>query len=203
MKRLLLCLPLLTAAGLALADGPSPPRSPAERLEQFRRDRGLVRKLVEGGLHLASQDDPLKRADQCNLLARDLSQEVQQAVKEHDRARGERFGQGLEKLLVHGVAGNLTLVADHPAPDAPSLSEVHRLSDEALSVLEPLQKEFDRAPGSMQKQLEKVMQALKRGRSKMEEARHKLEQARSRFFKGRPGLKLPPVGKKLKKQYHK
>jgi hypothetical protein len=202
MRWLLLLLPPLTAAGLALADGPAPVRSPAERLEQFRRDRGLVRKLVEGGLQLANQDDPLKRADQCNLLAKDLSQAVQQAVQERDRARGERFGQGLEKLLVHGVAGNLNLVADHPAPDGPSLSEVHRLSDEALSVMEPLQKEFDRAPDSQQKQMEKVLQCLKRGRATMEEARHKLEQARSRS-KGRPSLKLPPVGKKLKKQHHK
>ena len=201
-RHLLLLLPLLTAAGLALADDPVPARSPAERLEQFRRDLDLVRQLVDGGLRLAGEDDPLKRADQCNLLARDLSREAQLAVKEHDRKRGERFGQGLEQLLVHGVAGNLTLAADHPAPNAPSLTAVHRLSDEALAVMEPLQKEFDRVPDHMQKQMKNILQALKRGRAKVEEARHQFEQARNRF-RARPALKVPPVGKKLKKQHHK
>jgi hypothetical protein len=184
MSRLpLLLLPLLTAAGLALADDPKPARSPAERLQQFRRERALVRRLVDGGLRLANEDDPLRRADQCNLLAGDLSREARQAVRERDRERGERFGLGLEKLLVRGVAGNLTLVADHPAPDGASLSEVHRLSDEALAVMEPLQKEFDRVPGAVQKQMKNVLRALTQGRAKLEEARQKLEEARHRAGK--------------------
>jgi hypothetical protein len=198
MTRLaLLLLPLLTAAGLALADDPAPARSPAERLDQFRHDLGLVRELVDGGLRLAGEDDPLKRADRCNLLARDLSREVQQAVQALDHKRGERFGQGLEQLLVQGVAVNLTRVADHPAPNAPSLTEVHRLSAEAMAVMEPVQKEFDRVPDSLKKHMKNVWQALKHGRARIEEARHKFEQSHG-GFKARPALKMPSAGKKLK-----
>src|SRR5262249_37011031 len=67
---------LTGAAGFVLADPPAPNPSAAERLKQLRRDRALIHKLVESGLRLAEEDDPLKRADQCNRLAEDLTRAI-------------------------------------------------------------------------------------------------------------------------------
>jgi hypothetical protein len=185
MRRLvlLLLLPVLTAAGLALADARA--RTPAERLQQFRRELPLMRKLVEGGLLLAKETDPIRRADQCTVLAKDLTQEVQRAVQGRNRARADVLGHCLEKLLVRGVADNLNRLP----PNAISLKEVHRLSNEALSVMEPLQQHLDQVPEPVQEQMQNVVESLKRGRASVEEAR-------SRHGKRRSGLKAPPVGKK-------
>jgi hypothetical protein len=187
MKRLpaLLALPVLTAASLALADGPA--LSPAERLQRLRRDLALVRQLVDGGLNLAREADPLRRAEQCNRLAEGLTAELQRALQARERARADALGQGLEKLLTNGVAGNLRRLP----PDSPSLPEVRRLGDQALSVTEPLQQALDRAQHPEQDQVQGVARAVERGRAEV-------ESARDRAGTGRPRLKAPPVGKRLK-----
>jgi hypothetical protein len=193
MRRLglVLLLPLLTAAGLALANPPAP-RTPAERLKELRGDLTLVRKLVEGGLRLAKEEDPLQRADQCNLLAKGLSGAVQRAVKDRDRSRADALGRRLEALLVRGVAGNLQRAREQMPANSPSLPELRRLGDEALSVIEPLRKEFDQVPETEQHKMSSVLQAVTQGQAEVEKAAGPRR-------KGRSGLKAPPVGKKLKK----
>ena len=185
MRRLvlLLLLPVLTAAGLALADVPA--RTAAERLQQFRRELPLMRKLVEGGLVLAKENDPLRRADRCTDLAKDLTQEVQRAVQSRDRGRADVLGHCLEKLLVRGVADNLNRLP----PNTASL----KLSSEALSMMEPLEQHLDQVPEPVQEQMQNVVESLKRGRASVEEARR-------RHNKGRSGLKAPPAGKKLQRK---
>jgi hypothetical protein len=194
MRRLgLVLLPLLTTAGLVLANPPAPPRSPAARLKEMRRDLALVRNLVEGGLRLAKEEDPLRRADQCNVLARGLSREVQQAVKDREHSRADALGQRLEALLVRGVAGNLQRARAQLPPNSPRLPELRRLGDEALSVMEPLRKEFDQMPEYEQHQMASVLHAVTQGRAEVEKA------VGGPATKGRSGLKAPPVGSKLKK----
>ncbi len=177
-------LAILTAAGLALADGPA--RTPQERLQQFRRELSLVRNLVDGGLRLAKQDDPLRRADECTVLARDVTHEAQRAVQARNRGRADVLGHCLEKLLVRGVADNLNRL---PA-NALSLKEVHRLSHAALSAMEPLEQHLTEVPRPVQEQMQNVVQALKRGRASVEDARN-------RAAKGPSHPTEPPVGKNL------
>jgi hypothetical protein len=189
---LLLLLPALTAASLAVANPPPPRhRSPTERLKEIRRDLALVRKLVRGGLQLANETDPLKRADHCNALAKGLSREVERAVKDRDRSRADVLGQKLEALLVRGVAGNMQRAREKLPPNAPTPPELHRLRDEALSVMDPLRKEFDRVPDHEQEQMSGVLHAVTQGQAEVEKA------AGGR--KGRKGRKAPPVGNKLRK----
>jgi hypothetical protein len=189
MRRLLplLLLPVLAASSLALADGPEQAPSPAERLRRFRQERALVHKLVEGGLVLARKTEPLERAEECNRLAKDLTAEIQRAVEAKDRTRAGRLSLRLEALLVKGVAGNLNR--------APESSPAHRrrLALEAIAVTDPLRDALDSAPDLEQKQLEGVVQAVSQGRAELEKA------LRDAPDKGRPKLKAPPVGKKLKK----
>jgi hypothetical protein len=195
MRRLLplLLLPVLAAAGLALADGPARAPSAAERLRRFRQERALVRKLVESGLRLAQEADPLQRADECKLLAGGLTQEIQRLVKEKDGNRADALGKQLEALLVRGVAGNLNRARSGLAPNSPALPELRRLAREAIAVTDPLQAELDQVAGPEQEQMQGIQQAVTQGRAELEKA------LRGAPGKGRPGLKAPPVGKKLKK----
>jgi hypothetical protein len=195
MKRLLplLLLPVLAAAGLALADGPAQAPSPDERLRRFRQERDLVRKLVEGGLRLAQEADALKRAEECKLLAGDLTPEIQRLVKEKKGTRADALGRQLEALLVRGVADNLNRARGGLDPTSPSLPRLRRVAREAIAVTDPLQADLKQVAGPEQEQLQGVLQSLSQGRAELERA------LKAPPGKGRPGLKAPPVGKKLKK----
>ncbi len=177
----------------APANPPASPRTPAERLKELRGDLDLVRQLVEGGLRLAKEEDPLRRADQCNLLAKELSGAVRRAVKDRDRTRADVLGQQLEALLVRGVAANLQRAREQLPPDTPTPPELRRLADEAVSATDPLRQEFDQAPEHEQDRMSGVRQAVTQGRAHVEKA------VGGPAGKGRGGLKAPPVGKKLKK----
>jgi len=94
-------VPLVWACGAA---GVSPD---AERVRLFERDQKLIQTLVESGIELSGEDDPLRRAAQCNKLADRLAREISQAATAKDSPRVKRFGEHLQDLLTVGVAGNL------------------------------------------------------------------------------------------------
>src|SRR5215471_12702459 len=100
----------LVAVLLAVCVGAGKPSvtGPAERFRQFRQDAQLLDTLVDGAIELAGEEDPLKRAAQCNKLADSLAREIRQAGADHDRGRVARLGPHLRAMLSHGVAGNLT-----------------------------------------------------------------------------------------------
>jgi hypothetical protein len=184
----LLLLPLMTAAGLALADGPAAEPTAKARLLQFQRDRQLLRQLVDGAVGLAAEDDPLRRADRCGNLAGGLAQEVQKAVAARERGRADVLGGHLETLLVRGVAGNLYLARSTFPEGSPRASELSRLGDRVTSLMQPLQHELERVPNAEQEHMQAVIDAVSAGRAEVERA---VKGPRTR------GTKAPPAGKKL------
>src|SRR5262245_9905192 len=107
MRRLLLALPLALLATLVWADNPVGKTS-VERAERLHRNRGLIQDLVQGSLHLAAADDPLRRADECSELADRLAWEVGEAAAQHEHERAAELSRHLNDLLKKGVATNLT-----------------------------------------------------------------------------------------------
>src|SRR5262249_2223551 len=72
-----LLLPPALAGHVLAVGGPDD-----ERLRQWQRDREVVQTLVDGGLKLAAEPDPLKRAEHCNRMADGLAREIRQAGPE-------------------------------------------------------------------------------------------------------------------------
>ena len=66
----------------------------------------LAQELVESGLRLAAEDDPVKRAEACGGLADTFAQEVRLATAAKDSARALDLGRDLQGLL-RGLAANL------------------------------------------------------------------------------------------------
>jgi hypothetical protein len=75
----------------------------------LRRNRDLISLLVNSGIALASEEDGLKRADQCGGLAKQLVGEIRQAAVDLDDARVLELGDHLNALLKRGIAPNLTI----------------------------------------------------------------------------------------------
>jgi hypothetical protein len=109
MRRLLF-LPLLAAflVPAALAEDPAALPAP-ERAVQVQRNYGLIQTLVESGLHLAAEEDPLKRAHQCLDVAGRMAAEIRQAAEKREELRVVELGEHLHALLEQGVAGNIGL----------------------------------------------------------------------------------------------
>ncbi|HYT89294.1 MAG TPA: hypothetical protein VEL76_11365 [Gemmataceae bacterium] len=193
MKRLLLLLlPLITAGGLAFADNSPADATAAKRLSQFRRDRHLLRKLVEGAVRLAAEDDPLKRANYCSDLAEGLAQEAQKAVLAKDSVRANVLGGHLQGLLVRGVAENLNRARGLLPPNSPRLPEMRRVGERGDAVMLPLQEELDRM-SEKEEAMQPLLDAVNTGRAAVKRAAEGNETPRTK------GTKAPPAGKKLKK----
>jgi hypothetical protein len=104
-------------AGFVFAQAPNTDVDLADH--RFRRDQGLIDALVDGGLRLASESDPLARAGTCNRLADRFAREIQQAATDKNAAHAGALAHHLKDVLVHGVAFNARLVKKDQ-PDTPA-----------------------------------------------------------------------------------
>jgi hypothetical protein len=133
---MILSLAVLVMAPLVTADGPAP--TPA-RVQQLRKNRFLVRSLVQSGLALAGQDDPIQRATSCSTLAQSLGDEIERAADDRENERAAELAGHLQTLLKKGVAANLQQMwspAFSGSAREPEIRQVGRQLKEALRPLE-------------------------------------------------------------------
>src|SRR5262249_48194822 len=155
---------LLALSGLALAtDGP--PES-EQRLRQLQRDLELIQTLVDDGLKLAAEEDPIVRARTCNDLAGALVQEIQKAAETKDENRAAHLGGYLKTVLVRGVAGNLDLARRDLPQDSP---EVQSVSNQTVRVTQPVTDEKYQVDPNYQIMLP-ALDAVNKGRQAVDNA---------------------------------
>jgi hypothetical protein len=102
-------------ASFALAQGPAESTS-VEVGRQFGRDERLLNALVEGGLELAGESDPLKRAGICNEIVDQLGQELLRSAAGKDLPRADPLGRHIQALLARGVVANVNLARFDSGP---------------------------------------------------------------------------------------
>lgn len=78
-----------------------------EEVAQFQRYQPLIEALVESGLRLVDEADPLARAEACVELADQYAAELREAARQGDMGRAVEVGRHLHELLAQGVAVNL------------------------------------------------------------------------------------------------
>src|SRR5262249_51517560 len=98
---------LVFTAGVG-AEGPLRQPSAADQTQRFQRNQALIVALVHGGLHLAAEEDPIQRANHCNVVVKLFAVEMRQAADTHEAGRFAELGQHLRALLEDGVAANLS-----------------------------------------------------------------------------------------------
>ncbi len=163
----LLVIPL-ALAGFVLGDArPSPDESP---LVQLRRDLPLIEILVDEGLNIAAEDDPLRRAKYCNRLAERFAEEMQKAGREKNSPRLAELGAHLQALLTRGVAGNLSLAKKQLPLDSPRAHEVQQVGDQVLKATKPVENQLEKIPPAEDPIMLNVLQGLQKGRTDVENA---------------------------------
>ena len=141
---LIVLLAALAVGGSVLAEDDAAD----ERARQLLRDQHLIQDLVDSGVRLAAEDDPLRRADHCNRLAERLGKEIKLAITKKDSKRAAQFGKHMQALLVRGVAGNLAVVKNSLGPDSPREreAELARLGKQSIGFTQDLQNEVNSHP---------------------------------------------------------
>jgi len=180
MKRLLV-LSLALAALAAAAGAENPGRRPSDhvRIDQLKRNRDLVEALVKGGVHLAGESDPLKRADYCNGLATSLAREIEEAAARKEGARAVEMGQHLQVLLKQGVAGNVYSVApEAPPPGSTRWKQLGEVGQHTMDVMGPLQKRLRQAAAADPADMRRALEAIDDGRAEVEKALKKAKAER-------------------------
>jgi hypothetical protein len=140
-----------------------------QRALQLERDLTIIQALVDGGLKLATENDPLLRADCCNRIADILASAINKAVQIQDAERAAHLGEQMESLLVVGVATNLGLAREQMEPDSPREPEIQRISGTAVGVAKTIEAEIGRLP-AMDARMRQTLQSVAKGRTKVESA---------------------------------
>jgi hypothetical protein len=132
-------------AGFVFAEAPITDDDLADPSLRFRRDQRLIDALVDGGLRLASESDPLTRAGTCNRLADQFAREIEQAAKDNNAVHAGVLAHHLDDVLVRGVAFNASLVKKNE-PDGPA----------RRTALEALLRDMDRFTAPAEDSLRRV-----------------------------------------------
>jgi hypothetical protein len=143
-----------------------------ERWRQLEADIDLIETLVDGGLNLAAESDPLRRADYCNRLVDGVAREIKKAVQQRDSTRVAQLGEQMQRLLVRGVAGNLNLARASMTPNSPRNTEIARLGAEVAGVTKAFEDELAGDPALDPEIMGPTLKGVAQARSEVDLAVH-------------------------------
>jgi hypothetical protein len=155
-------------AGLTLAGLPEAGPAQPSRLDRLRADLALIEALVDGGLKLAGEENPLRRAESCNSLAEKVAREVKRATAAKDRTRAADLGRQLQALLERGVARNLGLAQSGMPEDSLLIPEMRRLGEKAVAAMAPAMEDLEGAAEADSPEMRQALQGLSRARAEVE-----------------------------------
>jgi hypothetical protein len=138
------------------------------KLPIARRDLALILTLIDGGLKLAGEDDPLQRASYCQEMADKLAGEIKQAVQTNDAGRALQLGDQMNLLLVQGVAGNLDMARAGMEPNSPREPEIARVGSQVSGAAKTIEDEITRLPAPHPNML-RTLQAVQGGKTAVEQ----------------------------------
>jgi hypothetical protein len=125
----------LLATMFAMAEGPGSARvSGSLRTSNLE----LIRELVAGAIRLATDEDPLSRANSCGTLAEHTVKEIRAAVKDRHMDRAVQLSDHLHALLSSGIANNLRTVRLESSQSSTREIDVQRVAAQVRDVLAPL-----------------------------------------------------------------
>jgi hypothetical protein len=130
------------------------------------RPTSLLVDLVQRGLQLAAEGDPLRRAEMCSAMARQLAPTMVLISTLDDAALAEEAGTCMGDLLEWGVARNLESAAraDEKKARSQDLDTVRQESVQAVAVLE---NNLAQAPPATKEALQQAVEAAAPARERL------------------------------------
>lgn len=141
--RVPLLAPRLMAAGLVFAAA-EPGPSAAEQALRFQRNERLIQSVVDGSLLLASESDPVKRADVCKQIAKVFAEEIQRAAVDHEGPRAAELSGYFSTVLERGVAFNLQSAGEKVPLVSMQNGPLLEIGAQVAQIAQPLEAELRR-----------------------------------------------------------
>jgi hypothetical protein len=161
---------LETTSPRAVAEDPVSPPPVSERVLGVQRNFSLIQSLVQGGLRLAAEPEPQKRADQCLSVAGQLADEIRQAAEKRDFTRIMELGEHLHALLEQGVAANLRLARRRTPADSTAEKQLQEACDQATRLVRQLEEFLQSTLQTDGAAMEPMLRGLKGGLKAVDKA---------------------------------
>lgn len=161
----------IAISALVGAQGPTS-RTAADQSRNLTRNRDLLRATIDNSLELGSKDGHLDKAGTCNRLVKIWAGEVERAAKGSEVARAVELGDHLNRVVEHGVAGNLRSARKVIEVGSPMEQQLFDRRDEVLNVLRPLESALGDAARD-HRDLNALVAALRQVRSNVEDSTRK------------------------------
>lgn len=141
-RRLVIAMMLATLVHFAWADDES---TDEDRVSRVRQDLELIEAFVEGGLALAKEGDPLRRAHTCNAMASQVARDLKKAGDGKDARRVAVLSEFMKSVLVRGVAKNLQQASDEATKETVRAREIAKFAGVVSAEVAPLEKTLKKA----------------------------------------------------------
>jgi hypothetical protein len=144
MNRWLLLLVLAAClVPVAAADDPGVPLGATDRVVQLQRNYTLIKSLVQSGLRLAAEEDPLKRAEHCLSMADPMIVEIQLAAGRLEMSRAAELAEHLQSLFEQGLVANLAQARKRTPFGSAQEGNLLDVRDRALQILRTLEEKLE------------------------------------------------------------
>ncbi|HEV3202954.1 MAG TPA: hypothetical protein VGY77_01155 [Gemmataceae bacterium] len=157
----------LILAIVAVAQDPSNSAEEEWLTRQWQRNRGLIEALVQNGLALAGEKDPIERAKSCKDLADRFAEEIQEAAEDHEAGRALELSGHFHALIKRGIAGNLRSI-EKPNPFSTLDMEMRRVGEQVKELTEPMEKKLKGMAPNDGGDLWRVLQTVRDARNEVE-----------------------------------
>lgn len=150
----------------------------------------LLETVVVEGLRLAEEEDPLRRADSCSVVAEQLVQAILLTSAMGEAQQASTLGNCLGEMVDRGVAVNLNRASVDDA-DKNRLVERERVSQRLASVSAVLQTNWHRAPPQARAGLQRAMEVSRSGLERAAQASKGKVNSKPNGVQGRPPKERP------------
>ncbi len=142
-------------------------RADARRLDQLKRNRKLIERIVEQSVMLVNtkEDDALAHAAQCEKLVVQLAGEITDAAQQGEGGRAEEMSGHFRDLLEQGVAANLKVYARNPDTGSVAQRERKIIGAWSQQTADELEKQLEQVAG-----MQPALEAVRLGRESVREA---------------------------------
>ena len=146
------------------------PGTVLNRAKQLQRDQSLIQAIVDGGVKLATEDDPLKRAEECNRMADILAGEAKLAFLAKDSERAVDLSDHMQQMLVQGVASNLSMAKSAMGPNSPREKDMARVGAAAFNAAKKIEDEINRHPAFAPAKMQSTLKNIDKGKIEVQKA---------------------------------
>jgi hypothetical protein len=161
---------------LGSAQGTKTRPTPVQKTQLLQKNYNLIEKLVDNGLKLTKQTDPLSRSENFRGTFLELEQQILAALHERDADRLVELNEHLQSLSSRGLLPTVGAARETISQNHPNESRLFEVRDLTERIIGNLQEAITRSSisGTVEaKQLHQTLESIRSDLAKRMEVKEK------------------------------